>query len=79
MPEFPNLDALNDWLEQRCMEMWHDIPHGGQPGSIADVWADEQATLMPLPCAFDGFVEHTKRVWFCRKFVAELSVGLRWT
>src|SRR5690606_14118295 len=31
-------------------------------GSIADVWAGEQAALMPLPCAFDGFVEHTKRV-----------------
>ncbi len=44
------------------MEMWHEIPHGGLPGSIADVWADEQAALMPLPCAFDGFVEHTKRV-----------------
>ena len=62
MPEFPNLDALNDWLEQRCMEMWHDIPHGGVLGSIADVWAAEQVALMPLPCAFDGFVEHSKRV-----------------
>ena len=62
MPEFPNLDALNDWLEQRCMEMWHEIPHGGLVGSIADVWADEQVALMPLPCAFDGFVEHSKRV-----------------
>ena len=62
MPEFPNLDALNVWLEQRCTEMWHDIPHGGLPGSIADVWADEQVALMPLPCAFDGFVEHSKRV-----------------
>ena len=62
MPEFPNLDTLNAWLEQRCMEMWHDISHGGLPGSIADVWADEQVALMPLPCAFDGFVEHSKRV-----------------
>ena len=31
-------------------------------GSIADVWIQEQAALMPLPCAFDGFVEHSKRV-----------------
>ena len=62
MPEFPDLAALNDWLELRCMEMWHEIPHGGLVGSIADVWADEQAALMPLPCAFDGFVEHSKRV-----------------
>lgn len=62
MPEFPNLAALNDWLELRCMELWHEIPHGGLHGSIADVWTDEQAALMPLPCAFDGFVEHSKRV-----------------
>jgi hypothetical protein len=29
---------------------------------IADVWAAEQAALMPLPVAFDGFVEQSKRV-----------------
>jgi hypothetical protein len=29
---------------------------------VADVWAEERATLMPLPPAFDGFVEHSKRV-----------------
>ena len=42
MPEFPDLAALNDWLEKRCMEMWYDIPHGGLLGSIADAWADER-------------------------------------
>ena len=62
MPEFPDLATLNDWLEQRCMEMWREIPHGGLPGSIADVWIQEQTALMPLPCVFDGFVEHSKRV-----------------
>jgi hypothetical protein len=31
-------------------------------GSVADVWAEERATLMQLPPAFDGFVEHSKRV-----------------
>jgi hypothetical protein len=39
-----------------------EIPHGALPGSVADVWAEERATLMPLPPAFDGFVEHSKRV-----------------
>jgi hypothetical protein len=29
---------------------------------VADVWAEERATLMQLPPAFDGFVEHSKRV-----------------
>ena len=62
MPSFPDLAALNAWLEQRCVELWRDIPHGAQPGTIAGVWAQEQAALMPLPPAFDGFVEQTKRV-----------------
>ena len=44
------------------MELWHEIPHGALPGSVADVWAEERATLMQLPPAFDGFVEHSKRV-----------------
>lgn len=44
------------------MELWREIPHGGLPGSIADVWVEEQASLMPLPPAFDGFVEQSKRV-----------------
>ena len=61
-PNFPDLAALNAWLEQRCVELWRDIPHGTQPGTIAGVWAEEQAALMPLPAAFDGFVEQSKRV-----------------
>lgn len=62
MPDFPDLAALNAWLEQRCLALWHETPHGKRPGTIADVWADEQAALMPLPVAFDGFVELSKRV-----------------
>lgn len=62
MPEFPDLAALNVWLERRCMELWREIPHGALPGSVADVWAEERAALMQLPPAFDGFVEHSKRV-----------------
>jgi hypothetical protein len=62
MPNFPDLAALNVWLERRCMELWREIPHGARPGSIADVWAEEQTALMPLPPAFDGFVEQSKRV-----------------
>lgn len=53
---------MNAWLEQRCLELWRDIPHGDLPGTIAEVWAEEQAALMALPTAFDGFVEKSKRV-----------------
>ncbi len=57
MPEFPDIAALNVWLELRCQELWHEIPHGALPGRVADVWTEERATLMQLPPAFDGFVE----------------------
>ena len=62
MPDFSDLAALNAWLEQRCLELWRQTPHGKQPGTIADVWAEEQSALMPLPVAFDGFIELSKRV-----------------
>ena len=62
MPPFESLDALNGWLEQRCQELWGQTRHGSEPGMIADVWAQEVESLMPVGRPFDGFVEHTKRV-----------------
>jgi transposase len=62
VPSFPSLEALNDWLALRCQALWTEINHGKLPGSVADVWAQERAHLMPMPRPFDGFVEHTKRI-----------------
>lgn len=62
MPDFPDLAALNAWLEQRCLDLWRETAHGTLAGTIADVWTDERAALMPLPVAFDGFIELGKRV-----------------
>ena len=62
LPSFPDLDALNAWLEQRCIEQWGEIQHGVLPGTIADVHAHEVASLAEPGRPFDGFVEHTKRV-----------------
>ncbi|MDH3264294.1 MAG: IS21 family transposase, partial [Paracoccaceae bacterium] len=62
MPDFPDLAALNAWLEQHCLDLWRATAHGALPGTIADVWAEERAALMPLPVAFDGFIELSKRV-----------------
>ena len=54
--------ALNDWLEERCKQLWTETPHGTLQGSIADVWEAEKPALMPLTTMFDGFVEARKRV-----------------
>jgi hypothetical protein len=62
MPDFPDLAAMNAWLEERCIEQWARLPHGTLPGTIAEAWAAERAALMPTPPAFDGFVERRKRV-----------------
>lgn len=62
MPSFPDLGALNAWLEERCIAHWGQIVHGALPGTVADVHAGEVASLMPMGRSFDGFVEHTKRV-----------------
>jgi transposase len=62
MPSFPDLDALNVWLEAACIAQWAQIEHGVLPGTVADVHAAEVASLMPPGRPFDGFVEHTKRV-----------------
>jgi len=62
VPQAESLDALNLWLEQRCRALWQEIPHGIEPGSVADAWADEVQSLMPMGKPFDGFVERGKRV-----------------
>lgn len=62
MPAFPDIDAMNAWLEEQCIEAWSTILHGSLPGMVAEVWAAEKESLMPLGRLFDGFVEHTKRV-----------------
>jgi transposase len=62
MPSFEDLPSLNMWLEARCIERWSELQHGLLPGSVAEVHALERASLMPVGRAFDGFVEHAKRV-----------------
>lgn len=62
-PAFENLAALNTWLTARCVALWREMAHPEQPGrTVAEVWEEERAELMPLPRPFDGFIEHSKRV-----------------
>jgi transposase len=62
LPAFPDIDALNLWLEEQCIAEWAQIPHGNLPGTVVEVWAREVPDLMKPGRPFDGFVEHTKRV-----------------
>jgi transposase len=62
-PAFTSLDDLNDWLEERCQSLWHEVMHPEQSSrSVAEVFDDERGALMATPPPFDGFVELTKRV-----------------
>ena len=61
-PAFESLDALNAWLEQRCLALWQELHHPTLGGTVADAWVEEHAQLMAVPVPFDGFVEYTKRV-----------------
>ncbi len=46
MPDLPDLEALNHWLEAQCVAQWGQIQHGGLPGTVADVHAAELPSLM---------------------------------
>ncbi|HPQ26727.1 MAG TPA: IS21 family transposase [Gammaproteobacteria bacterium] len=60
---WPDLASLNDWLAAECRAAWAAMPHPQAPGiTIAETLADEQPHLMPLPAAFDGYVEVPVRV-----------------
>jgi len=62
-PAFTSLDELNHWLEARCKTLWQSLPHPeDKRHTIGELRVEEQATLMPMPVMFDGFVEHSKRV-----------------
>jgi transposase len=62
-PAFGSLIDLNRWLQQRCIELWQALPHPqDKVHSLADYWQQEREHLMTVPAAFDGFVEHHKRV-----------------
>ncbi len=50
MPAFPDLDALNIWLEDRCKLLWTETAHGRLPGSIAPLMVCMQTTAGQWMC-----------------------------
>ena len=62
-PSFASLEDVNSWLERRCKALWQELRHPQyKQYTMADLWQEELTHLMPMPIAFDGFVEHAKRV-----------------
>ena len=61
--QFHSFEELNAWLSQRCRALWHELPHPQYSGlSVAEVLELERAEMMPMPTAFDGYVERPVRV-----------------
>lgn len=62
VPAQPSLVALNDWLRERCVELWSESTHPTESMTIQAALDIERTFLMPTGQAFDGFVEQTKRI-----------------
>ena len=60
---FGSFVELNAWLGDRCRSLWAEIrhPEHGQ-FSVAEMLEHERGHLMPMPEAFDGYVEKPARV-----------------
>lgn len=61
-PPQASLVALNQWLAERCSSLWHETGHPTEAMTIAEALAQERSRLMPVGRAFDGYIEHTKRI-----------------
>ena len=61
-PRVKSLAELNGWLEDRCLAHAAQSKHPEfKDRTIAEVFDDERASLMPLRGPFDGFVEKAVR------------------
>jgi transposase len=60
---FASFDELNAWLGERCRALWGEICHPEYAQfSVAEMLEQERADLMPMPTAFDGYVERSAKV-----------------
>ena len=59
---FGSFVELNTWLLARCRALWQEIRHPEYALSVAEMLEHEQAQLMPMVTAFDGYVEEPGRV-----------------
>jgi transposase len=61
--QFGSLAELNAWLGERCRALWSELRHPEHGEfSVADMLEQERTEMMPMPIAFDGYVETQARV-----------------
>jgi len=54
---------LNTWLGERCRSLWAELRHPEyREFSVLEMLEQERAQMMPMPIAFDGYVEKQARV-----------------
>ena len=58
-----SFEELNAWLDTRCRALWSEIRHPEyKQFSVAEMLEQERSELMPMPTAFDGYVERSAKV-----------------
>ena len=54
---------LNAWLGERCRDLWIELRHPEfKEFSVLEMLEQERLEMMPMPTAFDGYVEKPARV-----------------
>ena len=62
---FGSIDELNAWVGERCRALWAEVKHPEHKQfSGAEVLEHERLQMMPMPMpvAFDGYVEEVARI-----------------
>ena len=58
-----SFEELNAWLGTRCRALWGEIRHPEyKEFSVLEMLEQERGELMPMPSAFDGYVERLAKV-----------------
>ena len=61
--QWHSFDELNAWLGARCRTLWGEIRHPEHKQfTVLDMLEQEQTAMMPMPTAFDGYVEKSAKV-----------------
>ena len=61
--KWSNFEELNAWLGTRCRALWSEIRHPEyKQFSVMEMLEQERSELMPMPTAFDGYVERSAKV-----------------